>query len=423
MLAIPRKLIMPSIYEIQRSLAESSLGLFAMTYEDALKKNGMKHGPRTGAELMEMMRDVVFDRDLKEDELCEEEYVINEPKKENKKEEMRTTVIVPVEVAAPVPAIVSAPATEPVTTEPALLDTKEVKKLLKTFKIGDVSMELPYVPKCIDYTSGCQCLSVNGGLLTPCMTRPKTGEKYCTSCTKKGSIAEEGTYQDRLNLPENTVYKTPASGKKKQKMAITYGTYCAKRGVTREEVEAWFAEHAPTIIVPETEWIVDSKKAKRVIKNGNSDDEKSVDGEEAPKKRRNKKTKAPVTPSTSSDEEEESAPVAAPVAAPVVEPVAAPVAEPVAEQANYRVIKSKEGFDMIELVENEGNSSEWTDLFTGYIRIKGESSKFYSYDEDGNLYKITGATAPVIIDVEDFTECGSWNSETETYTMDTVGEE
>ena len=131
MLAIPHKLIMSSIYEIQRSLAESSLGLFAMTYEDVLKKNGMKHGPRTGAELMEMMRDEVFDRDLKQDELCEEAYVPSEPKKVIKEEETRTTVIAPVEVVAPVPAIAPAPATELATTPvtpPLLLFTRKMPR-------------------------------------------------------------------------------------------------------------------------------------------------------------------------------------------------------------------------------------------------------------------------------------------------------
>ena len=52
--------IMSSIQHQQRLLAEASLGLFSATYEEILKSKGLKHGPVSGQELLEMMNEAIF---------------------------------------------------------------------------------------------------------------------------------------------------------------------------------------------------------------------------------------------------------------------------------------------------------------------------------------------------------------------------
>ena len=51
---------MSSIQHQQRLLAEASLGLFSATYEEILKSKGLKHGPVSGKELLEMMNEAIF---------------------------------------------------------------------------------------------------------------------------------------------------------------------------------------------------------------------------------------------------------------------------------------------------------------------------------------------------------------------------
>ena len=101
-------------------------------------------------------------------------------------------------------------------------------------------------------------MSVNGGLYSPCMTRTKrmgVEASYCTSCSKGTPTKMElyGTVTDRKSNGASL------------KSSISFGTYCAKRGVNREWVEEWVSKNLDGLIIPEKEWEVDDKKSKFAV--------------------------------------------------------------------------------------------------------------------------------------------------------------
>ena len=282
-----------------RTLAEASLGMFAMTYEE-LSQNWAS-APSSGLELFEMMKENIFDDEEKVIELEEEGYVeetsskvllVERPMKSSfmptikqlangeyikKGNVWYSQEKTPLEDAAKY----SVPETKTIETQentkqPAvsavdekttkseeempLFDVEMVKKALKSFVFEDENkkkhqLSLPYLPKSIDYSGGCACLSVNGGLYSPCMTRTKrmgVEASYCTSCSKGTPTKMDlyGTVTDR-----ETNGTSPKS-------SISFGTYCAKRGVSREWVEEWVSKNLDGLIIPEKEWEVDEKKSK-----------------------------------------------------------------------------------------------------------------------------------------------------------------
>ena len=158
-----------------------------------------------------------------------------------------------------------------------------------------------------DYSKGCQAIRVNGGLMTPCLTRPSKGSLYCKGCQKEG--LKYGTIEAREKVPIGT-YQVEVDGKVKTitKKEISYGTWLSKRNVERSFVEKLIAEHGLDIDIPESYYKIEKSKAKRSTKRSPS---VSSDGE------------------TSSVEEETASvePVVEPVADPVVEPVVEPEAE------------------------------------------------------------------------------------------------
>jgi hypothetical protein len=168
------------------------------------------------------------------------------------------------------------------------LTSKELKKNpLKISKktIGEdgteveveVEIAVPYLAE-IDYSETCQSLKVNGGLFTPCLTRPAKGSTFCKTCAKadhKYGIMEQRSACSML------CYVDP-NGKKE----ISFGTWLKKRGVERAEVEPKLQEQYG-ITLPEEYWVLDKSKASRAVKtvSTSSDDEASVEGDKpAPKK-------------------------------------------------------------------------------------------------------------------------------------------
>ena len=169
------------------------------------------------------------------------------------------------------------------------IDAKDLKKLTykqtRIIKKGekegeeiqeDVLFEMPYLPHCVDYSKTCQAICLNGGLLTPCLTRPSKGSLYCKSCNKEG--LKYGTLADRENVPIGE-YKVQVSGKEKTmtKKEISYGTWLSKRGTERSFVEKLIADHGLELTIPDSYYEVAKTKAqKRPVKRSPS---VSSDGE------------------------------------------------------------------------------------------------------------------------------------------------
>ncbi len=146
------------------------------------------------------------------------------------------------------------------------------------------AVDLPYL-SCVDYSSTCQALKVNGGLLSPCLTRPAKGSPYCKTCFK--ADLKYGTIADRKKT-SLMCYQDP-----KGKKEISFGTYCAKRSIPREDMERQIAELYNGLVLPEEQWAVDKTKASRPIKSSSSSsdgDKPEVDAD-APKKKRGRPKK------------------------------------------------------------------------------------------------------------------------------------
>ena len=141
----------------------------------------------------------------------------------------------------------------------------------------EVEIAFPYLAE-VDYSDTCQSLKVNGGLFTPCLTRPAKDSKFCKSCAKADH--KYGTMEQRSNC-SMLCYVDP-NGKKE----ISFGTWLKKRGVERAIVESKIQEQYG-ISLPQEYWVPDKSKAARAVKtvSTSSDDEASVEGDKpAPKK-------------------------------------------------------------------------------------------------------------------------------------------
>ena len=245
-----------SITETYRALAKTSLGMFAQVYDDTVKEHG---APKTGQEFLDMMNKAIF-----VDELVQEA-----PLKRSES-----------------PAVVVPTVTTPevnVTTEQALeqhvssikVSAKDINKAVKDFQYlapGETrknKIDLPFLPNCIDYNNSCPALILNGGLFSPCMTRLSGQETFCKACNKKGNPVHLNKRDQ-----EGCRYVCEETGK----TSITWGTYLAKRNIPREFVDQFVK--ANNLTIPETEWVVDSKKVipRRKRSPSTSSDEASETG-------------------------------------------------------------------------------------------------------------------------------------------------
>ena len=304
-------------------------------------------------------------------------------------------------------------------------DEEEVEKVI----------ELPYLPDCIDYSCTCQALKVNGGLFTPCLTRPSKDSEFCKTCAK--AEFRYGKLGDRVNVPVSC-YADP-----KGKQEISYGTYISKRGLTREQAEKLIKDtYGDVITIPEHYWNVDKTKAARGVKKTksvatSSDGEtSSVEGAEGnadqPKKKRGRPRKNPDAANeppkpkgkrgrpkkTEKVTEEASEPVAndedwmaniaqdeeevvknVPEKKPVKKPVKkAPPKKKKAPEPKPEPEPEPEKEE--EEVEDHSDDEEEEDEDMTYFSYKG---KKYGYDEENVLYEIGE---------DDFKVVGKWNPET-----------
>jgi hypothetical protein len=372
-----------NLQELSRTLAESSLAMFCTAYDDILATKNLKHGPKTGTELNDLMKEYIFGPQDNISELTEETYIEENPEKEPR-------AIVPENSPIIEEKITEEKTTEekneekPQETTSSKAEPRDIKKILKDFVFKkedgkNLRLDLPFLPTQINYANGCQCLSVNGSLYSPCMTRTKKDELFCASCIKKNTATTEGTLEIRNNMGNEFV----SPGFKKS--PITFGTYCEKRGITREWVENWLQNNIPSVKIPDSEWKVNKKKARRFKKSTE----------------------------TSSDEESSvvsSAPAETPAETPVEEPVAEKTEETLNQ--NFSVIKQYNDFELIKPNEQ----TEWDEIFDGYIRI---CDKIYSFNnEDNILYNIITEKAPYVESADDFEEIGTWFPDLFTYTLD-----
>jgi len=295
---------------------------------------------------------------------------------------------------------------------------KETNEKKEWVEDVDLLLELPYLPHCVDYSSCCQAISINGNLLSPCLTRPMKGSSFCRTCTKAGN--KYGTLQDRENvevghyevtLPTQVKVTNKETGvvtteeREIVKKEISYGTWLQKRGIDRSLVEKMLEDHNLDITIPESYFKVNKAKAKRSVKKTTStssddeassvesepiqaaeeveenDDTKSVDStsstEEKPKKskkakkeKKEKKEKKRGRPAKAKTET-------------VTEEIVEKVVEPESTSADVEILDSCEGVT--------------------YFNYKGVK---YVYDDDMVIWSL---------DDDDIgQEVGTWDPETQT---------
>ena len=405
---------MSTINDTHRALAKASLGMMAQVYDDVVKKH---NPPSSGNELYHLLNAEIFQDELPENPIKTEKITKTEK------------------------IIEQRPSNGGVLA-------KDVKNAVKEFshKSPDAKrahrLALPYLPEHVDYsTNCCPALELQGGLLTPCMTRPKKGELYCTGCLKSNP---HGTIADREKCT-SAEFVNP-EGKK----AITYGTYLALRNVPREFVESWLtSKFGDKIVIPDSEWAIDAAHVEKSKRRERSPSTSSDEEGEVPKKRgrgRPKKvvqenvgmTPPPspampemtpnvmnVTNATEEVAEEEEEVAAEEVASKVLkseEPVASKVLEseePVATEVTEEISSSAEkSFKVIsetgdqEFLEITVDTDEEVS-FVQRVRVKS-TGKYYGVDEDGDVYEIIGKDAPLVVDVTencDHLESANWDGE------------
>ncbi len=373
-----------------KNFTDVALCQFIRVYEVVKEDKGFE-GPEA-SKLHDWMKNEIFEMEETTDYSRKD---IIEIKKENQEKE-----------EAPA-AIEEAPAAIE-EEKPKRIHAKELKKITMQVtkktkegeeKVVDQVIELPYLPKCVDYSGCCQALKVNGGLFTPCMTRPSKGSLYCKTCVKEK--LKYGTIEDR-SKPHYGVKYTDKQGKQE----ISYGTWLEKRKIERSFVEELIAkEFGDSITIPERYYEVNKAKAKRGVKktvSASSDDEvssnddvgapaeekkrgrpkknKEAAAEEEPKKRRGrpaKEAKPVVDESIESNTEEEQQ------------------VEAVVEVVVEEKVEEKEE-DILSDVEDDEEE---------YPRFH-YNGKEYCYDEDNTLILIENGGAEVSI-------VGSWDPETQ----------
>lgn len=323
----------------------------------------------------------------------------------------------------------------------------------KTKKVEDVELllELPYLPHCVDYSGCCQAISINGNLLSPCLTRPMKGSSFCRTCTNAG--IKYGTLQDRekvevghyeVTLPTQTKVTNKETGevttedREITKKEISYGTWLQKRGIDRSFVEKMLEDHNLDITIPESYFKVNKAKAKRSVKKTTStssddetssvesepvqtaevvvaptpvveddDDAKSVDStssaessddEEKPKKsKKSKKEKKEKKDKKDKKEKKKRGRPAKAKAEVVTEEIVEKVAEP--EPA------AEEEKEVVEPTNTELEILESDDGLT-YFNFKGEK---FLYDEEMTIWSLDDG------DIGD--QVGTWDPESNTPTF------
>ncbi len=252
-----------STMQMLESYTNVAIVQFVRLYEVVAEKKGFE--PVPSEKLIAWMKDEIDDMKLRDDYVPSSEPIkqaeVSEPQEKIQLFEF------PTQKTASVKDLKKLTYKETRTVKKGKKEGEEIQE--------DVLFELPYLPHCVDYSKGCQAIRVNGGLMTPCLTRPSKGSLYCKGCQNEG--LKYGTLSDRKKV-EIGSYQVEVAGKDKTitKKEISYGTWLSKRGYDRSHVEKLIADHGLDIDIPESYYKIEKSKAKRSTKRSPS---VSSDGE------------------------------------------------------------------------------------------------------------------------------------------------
>ena len=275
--------------------AEFALSLFCKSAVKVLLEQGIEETPSEEQLFALIMRDAFGDEE-KYEELSSTSKNIPRDDVAKKDEEPEVVQEVQVPLAEAPKKKISNLTSKDLKKNPLKITKKDLNDDGAEVEV-EVEIAFPYLAE-VDYSDTCQSLKVNGGLFTPCLTRPAKGSTFCKTCAKANH--KYGTMEKRSNC-SMLCYVDP-NGKKE----ISYGTWLAKRSLERASVESKIEEQYG-ITLPEEYWLVENSKASRAVKtvSTSSDDEASVESEKlAPKKagRTKKKSVEPVEEETQSVE-------------------------------------------------------------------------------------------------------------------------
>lgn len=432
------------------ALTEYALKQFVTVYDDVKAEKGFD-GPSGDKLFTWMMGEITHNRSFK-DEAVEPPRKVSDEAVQEQEPELKSPAQEP---SAPVQEPVQQPAQEPAQGPAApvpgitKIDGRLLKKVLlpeetKTNKKGEPvktrkAMDLPYLPHCVDYSKCCQALSLNGGLYSPCMTRPLKGSQYCKAC--ESSNFKYGKLTDREACVFGE-YKDPSG-----RAEVSWGTWAKRRNLTSDKVndlieEALGAEVAKNISIPESYYVLTKRKAK-TSPSVSSDEVSSVEGSETGEKKKRgrpakkasaetgekKKRGRPVKKAV--QQKPEDATATAPVVAPLVEepqpkepqPEEPQPEEPEQEEDEMSLGSLDDEASLGGLDEEEPESKEQAQPQTeapptkkcntemleknpenGMQMIKVDDV-VYSFDEDNNVYHQD--------ENGEFKEVGVWNPETQ----------
>ncbi len=312
--------IMATITPQMRAFNDVALAMFCGYYDEVIAKNSS--APTNGQELLAEVQALIYHQDFKETKDAFTPSLSGTCPVETPRAQEEPLVITsdakPVAVSISSTLLKSMPLTFVSTV---INDEGKQEEVTK-------AVDLPYL-SCVDYSETCLALKVNGGLLSPCLTRPSKGSSYCKTCSKAGM--KYGTVSDRLST-SIMCYQDP-----KGKKEISFGTYCAKRGIPRDTIEQQISDLYNGLTLPEEQWSVDKTKASRSIKSSASSSDDEPCDHDAPKKKRGrpKKVVKVVEDVTANDASEKTASEAEEVSAASTE------AEEVSVAADELVAKEK----------------------------------------------------------------------------------
>ena len=414
------------------SFAESGLATFIRLYAEIHANNEIQGLEPT--KLHEIMRS----------KLGEMEEELSEPVKRVQEDEPVSIIKEPVAVEPETPkepAATSEPA--PQATTSTKVDVRDLKKLTykkkrqitKGKNAGEeveeeILVELPYLPHCINYSSGCQALKLNGGLLNPCLTRPTKGSMFCKAC---GETPKFGTIADRDACQFGSycvsVERIDAKTKEKKessKKEVSYGTWLQKQGIERTFVERLLQDHGlGDVTIPESHYTVKTVKKRNSAKKSPStssdgetssveEDGASVEAQDPAKKRgrpkKNDADKPPVDPNAPKKKRGRPKKDTKPI---VEEGVNGDVEDPVTNQPAPAVVaeKPQDAEEDVEQDELSVASQELNETVVQSECVDEEGNRTFAFN--GKLYMCDEENSIFLLDEENepSEEVGTWDVE------------
>ena len=337
---------------------------------DNMLTNAMLNGPSTK---------VITDDNIDQERTKEIEQLPTQQTREDAPKTTPTPTPTPVSAAEP-----AAPVT--------MVDPKKVKGL----KFKGAKIDLPYLPGMIDYSKCCQCVKINGGLLSPCLTHVKDGE-FCKPCNKLLAAGmTDGTLADR-----QACQLVKFVSKKSGKTEISFATYLAKRGATIAEFNEFLAaEIHPGFQIPLTEeyTAIDKKKAKKASNKSKDDDSSVSSAEDKPKRKpgrpKGSGKKKEEKPKQSTEEAVENE---------LFADIPSEAPKPIPRESNQEVVETKpvekaaEDPVMSDIEDEEDEDDDGVVEFTedGVNYARDEENSVFRLNDDGEPEDCVGSWDPI----------------------------